>query len=226
MSKPRIVRHPKPPNLYKKVCIINEDNNLIFMDTLKSNYFMRYSLQNSEIKIIEDSETNRKESIGKKLMDSSRRVEFDIFFGFVHLIKSKYAVFVKRSEFAGFLMKKQSIWRACEFEICRIGAGSGLNSEQSDESYLYLLQKLFKTRSFYFSHYYDLTNNLQTFISQSTLKPNSRFFANEGRFNPSFPEGDHFKLRGSLRESELLVANALDHGAGQRNAAVRYCHQL
>ena len=175
-------RRPKTPNLYKKHCIIQEDESLIFLDSFKQTHFIQYLTPSSEIKIFEDNESNRKEIIGKKLVDSSQRIEFDIFFGFVNLVHGKYAIFVRKSEFVGFLMLKQSVWRVVQFEIRRIGSGSltsACSSQKTDEAALYLLRKLFKTKSFYFSHYYDLTNNLQTFVSQSNLSSNSRFFVNE-----------------------------------------------
>lgn len=184
MNKSKMSRRPKTPKLFKKHCIIQEDQSLIFVDSFKQNHFIKYLTPTSEIKIFEDNEVNRREVIGKKLMESSKRIEFDIFFGFVNLIHGKYAIFVRKSEFVGFLMMKQSVWRAVDFEIRKIGTGtlsSSHSTQRTDEKHLYLLRKLFKTKSFYFSHYFDLTNNLQTFVSQINLSPNSRFFVNERR---------------------------------------------
>jgi hypothetical protein len=175
------------------------------------------------MQIYEDNESNRKEIIGKKLMESSKRIEFDIFFGFVNLNKGKYAIFIRKSEFVGFLMMKQSVWRATEFDIRRIDSGNDTNENKdtSDESFLYLLQKMFKTKSFYFSHYYDLTNNLQTFISQNSLTPNSRFFVNEGKqIIFRIFEIYNFQLSGGHGNRQFLVANSIDYGSCSRNSFI------
>ena len=179
------IRKKAIPNLYKKQCIIHSGKTLIFLDSFKQTHFIKYHIKNSEMKIFEDNETNRKEEISKELSTSSKRMEFDMLFGFIELFNQKYAIFVTESEFVGFLMLKQSIWQAKKFVFEPIGPSSkgtmSLSHSQGnpDENYIYLLKKLLNTNSFYFSHYYDLTNTMQYFISENNLKPNSRFFINE-----------------------------------------------
>lgn len=138
------------------------------------------NLSDQKIKIYEDNEFNRKEHMSKSISSAkTKRVEFDILFGFVEFPSQKYAIFVTECEFVGYLMLKQSVWKPTKFVFEAIGSSSPQSSSDSDESCIYLMNKLFKTQSFYFSHYYDMTNSFQSFVSNNNVTSDPRFFVNQ-----------------------------------------------
>ena len=83
-------------------------------------------------------------------------MKFISLYGIIELKSSNYLVLITKAVFMGKLLRK-NIFRFEEVQFVKIKN----NSSNEDKTYVNMLQRIFDTKTFYFSFEYDLTRNLQ-----------------------------------------------------------------
>jgi len=81
---------------------------------------------------------------------------FYALYGMIELVSSKYLAIITKCKFVAQLLQKD-LFKATKIEFIPVSNESNL---KEDEYYLKMINKIFKTKTFYFSFDYDLTKNL------------------------------------------------------------------
>jgi len=85
-----------------------------------------------------------------------KTIKFISLYGIVELEGSSYAVLITKANFEASILFK-NLFRVEEVQFVKIKN----NSSNEDKTYVNMLQRIFDTKTFYFSFEYDLTRNLQ-----------------------------------------------------------------